>query len=86
MKAKLQDGFEFDVDTNALDDMRLIRLLGKIDKEPYLLDTIACKLIGEEGVERLYDHLDVDGRVPTTAFSDAITQIIASAGDTKKKS
>lgn len=84
-KGKTESGFEFEIDEQALDDMRFLRLLSKSRKDPLYFPDVIEKMLGEEQADRLYDHLEVEGgRVPIEAMSDIVAEIMTLAGDETK--
>lgn len=71
MKAQLKDGFEVDINEDAMNRWSFLSRLRKIDKgETGLIVDIAEQLLGEEQVEKLAEHLD-----------DAADAMIAAIGE-----
>jgi len=85
MKVKLKDDFEVTIDENCLDDWRLLKLIRGIDKGDGALavDVMQTLLGGEDGLERLEKHLEVDGKVTVSAMNDALAEIIEAASELK---
>lgn len=84
MKAKLQDGFEIEVNEACLNDWNYLVLLRKIDKgDAGLIVDAAETFLGEEGVEKLAKHLEKDGVTPADAMVTAITDLMESVGEGK---
>lgn len=85
MKVKLKDDFEVTIDENCLDDWRLLKLIRGIDKGDGALavDVMQILLGGEDGLERLEKHLEVDGKVTVSAMNDALAEIIEAASALK---
>lgn len=85
MKVKLKDDFEVTIDENCLDDWRLLKLIRGIDKGDGALavDVMQILLGGEDGLERLEKHLEVDGKVTVSAMNDALAEIIEAASELK---
>lgn len=85
MKAVLNDGFEVQLDEKCLNDWSFLTLLRKIDKgDTGLIVDIAEKLLGgDEEVERLAKHLEVDGITPADKMVDALTELMESVNKLK---
>lgn len=85
MKFTLKDGFEVSINENALNDWRFLTMLRKIDKgDTGLVVDIAENLLGgEEEVEKLAKHLEVDGITPADAMVAAIAELIDAVGELK---
>lgn len=84
-KGKLDNGFEFEIDEEALDDMRYVELIRSAGDDPVASLELAEATLGVEQKERLYKHLENDkGRVPSEAFYDAISEIFEKAGNAVK--
>lgn len=87
-KGKLENGFEYEVDVNVLDDMEMLDALAEAqEEEPLKINVVSKKLLGKEQRKRLYDHLrNEDGRVPVEAAVQAITDIMLDLGEDGKNS
>lgn len=85
MKARLNDGFEVNIDENSLNDWRFLTMLRKIDKgDTGLIVDIAERLLGgEEEVDKLAKHLEVDGITPADKMVDALTELMESVNKLK---
>lgn len=85
MKVKLKDDFEVTIDENCLDDWRLLKLIRGIDKGDgaLVVDVMQTLLGGEDGLERLEKHLEVDGKVTVSAMNDALAEIIEATSELK---
>jgi len=84
MIAKLKDGLEFEISDSIANDWRFLTVLRKIDKgETSLIVDAAEFMLGEEGVEKLAKHLEVDGIVPTDKMVDALTELMSSVNELK---
>lgn len=85
MKAKLSDGYEVQLNDSCLNDWRFLTILRKIDKGETGLIVDAAEVIlgGEEEVEKLAKHLEVDGVTPADAMVSAITELMESANELK---
>ena len=87
VSGKLDNGFEFEIDEEMLDDMRFIELLNETYNDPIKVVDLANFALGSDQKERLYKHLENEhGRVKTQVFSDAMAEIFEKAGDSVKNS
>lgn len=84
----LKDGFEVSIVEDALNDWRFLTMLRKVDKgETGLVVDIAEKLLGgEEEVEKLAKHLEVNGIAPADAMLSAIGELIDAVSELKNSS
>ena len=86
-KGKLNNGFEYEVDENVLDDMELLDALAEAEENPLKISVVSRKVLGTEQRKRLYDHLRrEDGTVPVEDASQAIIDILEDMGDEGKNS
>ena len=85
MKAQLKDGYKVEIDEDSLNDWEFIKLLRKIDKGDtgLIVDVAEALLGGEEEVDKLAKHLEVNGRTPADRMVDALTEIMESANELK---
>lgn len=85
MKAQLNDGYEVQIDESCLNDWGFLTLLRKIDKgDTGLIVDIAERLLGgEEEVEKLAKHLEVDGITPADKMVDALSELMTSVSELK---
>lgn len=85
MKAKLKDGFEVQISESVANDWRFLTVLRKIDKgeSGLIVDAAELLLGGEEEVERLAKHLEVDGVTPVDVMVSAITELMESVNELK---
>ena len=85
MKAELKDGFSVNVDENCQNDWGFLSKLRKIDKgDAGLIVDVAEILLGsEEEVERLAEHLKVNGRTPLDGMIDALSEIMEAVNGLK---
>lgn len=84
MLITLKDGFEVSINENSLNDWGFLSMLRKIDKgETGLIVDIAEKLFGEDEVEKLAKHLEVDGVTPADAMVSAIAEAIEKISELK---
>lgn len=80
-------GFRWSIDPAALDDLLVIEDLAALDGGDVLkVPSVLERLLGSDGKAALYDYLRTeDGRVPISAASSEIADIIAALGDAGKK-
>lgn len=85
MKAQLNDGYEVQVNENCLNDWGFLTMLRKIDKgDAGLIVDVAEKLLGgDEEVDKLAKHLEVDGVTPADKMIDALTELMESVNELK---
>ncbi len=85
MKATLSDGFEVQISESCLNDWGFLTLLRKIDKgDTGLIVDIAERLLGgEEEVDKLAKHLEVDGITPADKMVDALSELMTSVNELK---
>ena len=85
MKAKLKDGYKVEIDEDSLNDWNFIKLLRKIDKGDtgLIVDVAEVLLGGEEEVDKLAEHLAVNGRTPADKMVDALIEIMEFANELK---
>lgn len=85
MKAKLSDGFEVQISDNCANNWSFLSTLRKIDKgETGLIVDIAEILLGgEEEVEKLAKHLEVDGVTSVDVMVNALTELMESVNSLK---
>ena len=83
----MNNGFEYEVDENVLDDMELLDALAEAEENPLKISVVSRKVLGTEQRKRLYDHLRrEDGTVPVEDASQAIIDILEDMGDEGKNS
>lgn len=83
VKGATKSGFEFEIDTEAV-DMELLDMIGDMDDNPALLGKVLGKLLGKEQKARLYDHVrDEKGHVPPAAVADALAEMFSAFKDGK---
>lgn len=88
VSGKTKTGFEFSVDENAINDMRLVDILADKSVDPafQVSDVLRYLLPGDQR-KKLYEHVQTEtGRVPVGAISDEIADIFAAMGESGKNS
>lgn len=87
LKGKTESGFYFEIDETALDDMEFVEALADLEEDALKLPKVCNMLLGKEQKAKLYDHLrDENGKVPASAVSSAIVEIMLVAGESTKNS
>lgn len=80
---KTASGFEFNIDPERFNDMRIIdayAALSKDESDINALLTLSNLILGEDGKKRLYEHIaEPDGRVPADAFGRELGEIMRAA-------
>ena len=86
MKGKLKNGFSFDVDENALDNMELIDAMAEAQEEnPAMFSKAVLLLLGKDQRKKLYDHIrDDNGRVSVEAVANSFVEIFEALGEQGK--
>lgn len=84
-KGQTSHNFEYEIDSECLDDMEMLELLSEMIDNPMYLPKVCEKLLGKEQKKRLYDHYrDESGRVPVSEISTAIDEMFKGIGNTGK--
>lgn len=86
MKGELKNGFSFDVDENALDNMELIDAMAEAQEEnPAMFSKAVLLLLGKDQRKMLYDHIrDDNGRVSVEAVTNSFVEIFEALGEQGK--
>lgn len=78
---RTRSGFEYDLETEKLNDMRLIDLLASDEDDITSVSKILTLMFDKKDRERLYAHVsEDDGRVPIDKVSDEIADIFNEQG------
>ena len=87
-KGKLDNGFEYEIDENILNDMELLDAIAETQYEdPLKISTVCKKVLGVEQRNRLYEFVRAeDGTVPVDAVTQTVVDIMMSLGDEGKNS
>ena len=85
MTVKLSDGFEVEIDERHLNDWNLLKKFRGIDKgeTSLVVDVAEILLGGEEKLDVLAKHLEVDGVTSIDSMVDALREIMESATELK---
>ena len=77
---KTNSGFEFEIETERLDDWDLLESLTAVDKGNIsVIPNVALALLGEEQLQRLKSHVKgIHGRVSMSAMFQEIFEILNS--------
>ena len=81
MTVTLNDGFTVNIDESHLNDWNLLKMLRGIDKgeAALVVDVAEILLGGEEQMDALAKHLEVNGVTTINAMVDAMREIMESA-------
>ena len=82
----LENGFAFQIDEEALDDMELLDAMAEAEGGDALkVSKVMLKVLGKEQRDALYEHLRNEaGRVPVEAAMNALVEILNNAGEEGK--
>ena len=81
----LKNGFAFEIDEGALDNMELIDAMAAAQEDdPTKFSKAVLILLGEEQRDRLYEHVRKDGRVAISDVTEAFVEIFQTIGDQGK--
>lgn len=82
---KLSNGFKYEIDEKALEDMELLDALYESQTtQPLRIAQVITKVLGAEQKKALYDYVrDEEGRVPPDEIEKALTEIFESSEDSK---
>ena len=85
MKMQLKDGFEVSVSEECFNDWKFLTMLRKIDKGDtgLIVDIAESILGGEEEVDKLAKHLEVDGVTPADSMIGAIAELLEAISELK---
>lgn len=84
---KTPNGFEFEVDPAALDNMELIEALSAMESNPVAMPRVLDLFLGQEQKKKLYDFVRDDaGRVSTMRVAAELAEIFKAASAETKKS
>lgn len=85
MKVTLSDGFEVSIDERHLNDWNLLKKLRGIDRgeTALVVDVAEILLGGEEKLDALAKHLEVDGVTSIDAMVNALREIMEGTSETK---
>lgn len=83
---KTKTGFSFAFEKCKVNDMHIIRALGRVDRgDPEALDYVGKRVLGDELYDKLLQHIETeDGRQPIDALAAEINDLFSAAKDGKK--
>lgn len=76
---KTSTGFEFAFSQDVVNDMRMLRAIGKMENgDAESIDYVGKKLLGQDKYDKLLDHIQTeDGRQPIDALLKEISDMFA---------
>lgn len=84
---KTKSGFEYELEPEKLNDMRLIDLLASDEEDMTVISKIVSLLFNKKDKDRLYAHVaETDGRIPADRIADEVSEIFESQGERGKNS
>lgn len=85
VKGKTKSGFEFEIDEQAVNDMRVIDAMVEVEEGNLGgVSRLISLLFTKEQKKAFYDHLHLEnGRVPLDTASKEIFEILGYNGETK---
>lgn len=95
IQGKTKTGFEFTIEDEALNDMRVMDALMSLDdfddedngsaaKATMSMSKVASLLLGKKQKEKLYKHIEAShGKVDMTAFIEEMVDILSSNNESK---
>lgn len=74
---KTSTGFEFAFSQDVVNDMRMLRAIGKMENgDAESIDYVGKKLLGQEKYDKLLEHIQTeDGRQPVDALLKEISDM-----------
>lgn len=83
---KTSTGFEFAFSQDLVNDMRMLRAIGKMEKgDVDSIDYVGKKLLGQEKYDKLLEHIQTeDGRQPIDALMTEFSQMFEAYKNGKK--
>lgn len=83
---KTSTGFEFAFSQDVVNDMRMLRAIGKMENgDAESIDYVGKKLLGQEKYDKLLEHIQTeDGRQPVDALMTEFNQMFEAYKNGKK--
>lgn len=83
---KTKSGFVFAFSQDTVNDMRMLRDIGKMEKgDVEAIDRVGVKLLGQEKYEKILQHIETeDGRQPVDALMTEFREMFEAYKDGKK--
>ena len=80
IKGKLENGFEYQVEYTAVNNMELVDAIAEVEENPVAISKVVKLLLGNDQRMALYDYLRTkDGNVPIDAVNKAVIEIFNSS-------
>ena len=84
-KGTTKSGFEFEIDSNVLDNMELVDALAEASEDATQISKAIRMILGDEQRKKLYEHVrNEDGVVSVTAISDELLDMFDIIGEEAK--
>lgn len=79
IEGETSTGFPFSIPVERLDNMELIDALSDLvhDEDTLAVSTVLRLLLGKDQRKQLYDHVRVNGRVPSSAVFAELKDILS---------
>lgn len=76
---KTSTGFEFAFSQDVVNDMRMLRAIGKMENgDAESIDYVGKKLLGQDKYDKLLDHIQTeDGRQPIDALLKEVAEMFS---------
>lgn len=76
---KTSTGFEFAFSQDVVNDMRMLRAIGKMENgDAEYIDYVGKKLLGQDKYDKLLDHIQTeDGRQPIDALLKEVAEMFS---------
>ena len=77
LKGVTKSGFSYEISDERLENYELFELMAEVDDNPILMPKVVKLMFGEEGTNRLKEHLrNENGFVPMQKFNEEVEQIL----------
>lgn len=84
IKGQTESGFQYEISPNIQNDYEIVEMLGEIEESPLLLSPLVKRILGNDQMNELKEHIrDEDGLVGTKAMMKEIQDIFTGAREIK---
>jgi len=81
---KTKSGFVYELSQERLNNYELLEAISEIDENPLAISKVVKLLLSEKETKKLKDHVRTkNGIVPVEKFTNEITEMFQSQGETK---